>query len=97
MKQTRKRRGTAARQANGQRKSLSRAEKDAKAQYEQLRRRTWCLVKKSQEANRLCGVQMFMFMNDNRRGRGIAFSSERLSEAWPPRGAELVSHQVKAS
>ena len=71
---------------------LTREEKDAKAQYEQLRRRSWSLVRKSKELKDKCQqVKVFTLVVDQARNRGHLFSSARLSDTWPPSGLDLVS------
>ena len=73
-------------------RSLTREEKDAKAQYEQLRRRSWSLVRKSKELKERCDrVKVFTLVVDEARNRGHLFSSVTLSDTWPPSGLDLVS------
>ena len=97
MAQRRRSRVPTARQAQKKRKSRlpTQAEKDAKAQYEQLRRRSWCLVRKSHELKKLCKVKVFMLVQDDARGRSQLFSSEQLSSSWPPSVPKLVSIFLK--
>ena len=63
-------------------------ERETKAQYEQYRRRRWCVVKKCSELETLCNVQVFLLIKD--AVRLSYFSTEEISENWPTSWQNLV-------
>lgn len=63
-------------------------EKAAKAQYEQARRRQWCVIKKTNQLNVLCKKKVFLLIVDDRHADFL--SSEDVSEAWPYSWERLV-------
>ncbi|KAJ9493563.1 hypothetical protein H2202_010958 [Exophiala xenobiotica] len=64
-------------------------EKESKAQYEQARRRQWCVVKKTNELHSLCNKKVFLLVVDDRRADFL--SSEDISEEWPYSWQRLLS------
>lgn len=70
---------------------LTRKEKDAKKHYESYRRRRKCLGNKGFELNTRCEAQVFVLVKDKDGGRSHFWSSENLSNIWPPSGTTLVS------
>lgn len=70
---------------------LTRKEKDAKKHYESYRRRRKCLGNKGFELNTRCKAQVFVLVKDKEGERSHFWSSEKLSDTWPPNGIELVS------
>lgn len=70
---------------------LTRKEKDAKKDYESYRRRRKCLGNKGFELNTRCKAQVFVLVKDKDGGRSHFWSSEKLSDVWPPSGIALVS------
>ncbi|KIW24813.1 uncharacterized protein PV07_10503 [Cladophialophora immunda] len=65
----------------GKSHSATKDEKKAKAQYEQARRRQWCVVKKVDELHTLCKKKYFPLIVDDHRADYV--SSENISEEWP--------------
>ena len=70
---------------------LTRKEKDAKKQYESYRRRRKCLGNKGFELNTRCKAKVFVLIKDKEGERSHFWSSEKLSDTWPPNGMKLVS------
>lgn len=68
---------------------LTKEEKGSKAQYEQYRRRRWCVVKKSQQLKTLCGAKVFVLIEDDVRCH--YFSTEDISDNWPTPWEKVVS------
>lgn len=69
---------------------LSRKEKDVKKDYESYRRRRKCLGNKGFELNTRCNARVFVLVKGKDGGRSHFWSSEKLSDVWPPSGIALV-------
>ena len=70
-------------------------EKESKAQYEQARRRQWCVVKKTNELHSLCNKKVFLLVVDDRRADFL--SSEDISEEWPYSWQRLVNEPASST
>jgi hypothetical protein len=72
-------------------RTLNKEEKESKAKYEQLRRRRWCLAKKTKELSTLCQMKVFLQVTDQAEQRTDYFSSEVISDTWPFPPSRLAS------
>jgi hypothetical protein len=61
-----------------------------KREYEQYRRRRWCVFDKSLDLKRLCKAKVFLLVVDEDERRKHMLSTEPLSQTWPPSGIHLV-------